>query len=110
MAKYECSVEGDFNSFVNYIENGILNGSLSASLEDVSDFKIDDVNVSVRVFERYSLFGNNRLSMNITFVNKGYKTLVSVITSGGSSGAIKIFSIGEHTFLDKFKELMEDYK
>lgn len=38
MAKYEQSFEGDFDQLLQRIEDGILNGSMSASLEDSSDF------------------------------------------------------------------------
>lgn len=38
MAKLEKRVNGDFNQLLRKIENGIINGSVSASLEDSSDF------------------------------------------------------------------------
>lgn len=38
MAKLERTLNGDFNQIIKKIENGILNGSMSASLEDSSDF------------------------------------------------------------------------
>ena len=38
MAKIERSINGDFDQVLSNIENGILNGSMSATLEDASDF------------------------------------------------------------------------
>ena len=38
MAKLERTLSGDFNQLIKKIETGILNGSMSASLEDFSDF------------------------------------------------------------------------
>ena len=42
MAKLEKTLTGDFNSILHKIEDGIINGSISASLEDSSDFYIDE--------------------------------------------------------------------
>lgn len=38
MAKLEQTLNGDFNQWLHKIEDGILNGSMSASLEESSDF------------------------------------------------------------------------
>lgn len=38
MAKFETCIQTDFDSLIHRIEEGILQGSLSASLEDGSDF------------------------------------------------------------------------
>lgn len=66
MAKLEQVLNGDFGRILKTIENGILNGSMSASLEDSSDMFDGDARCSVRVFERYSYAGGNRVSMNVT--------------------------------------------
>ena len=66
MAKLEQTLSGNFNQILNKIEQGILNGSMSASLEESSDFHSGDARCSVRVFERYSYAGGNRVSLNIT--------------------------------------------
>ena len=51
MAKLEQVLNGDFGQILKAIENGILNGSMSASLEDSSDIIDGDARCSVRVFE-----------------------------------------------------------
>lgn len=66
MAKIEQTLTGDFNTILAKIEQGVLNGSSSATLEDASDFQVGDACCSVRVFERYSAIGSNRVSMNVT--------------------------------------------
>ena len=38
MAKYEVEFSGDFDEVLSYLVDGILSGSLSATLEDSSDF------------------------------------------------------------------------
>lgn len=47
MAKLEKTLNGDFYSILHNITDGILNGSISASLEDSSDFRSDDARCSV---------------------------------------------------------------
>lgn len=108
MAKFETTINGDFNEVVKRIENGIMNGSVTASLEETSDFCSGDARCSVRVFERYSYSGSNRVSLSVTFFqNNNGEILVSAITSGGSQGAFfKLNTLGEETFLDKIKELL----
>ena len=57
MAKIERIINKDFDQLLSTIEDGIINGSVSASLEDSSDFRSGDACCSVRVFERYSYTG-----------------------------------------------------
>lgn len=108
MAKYEKVVKGDFNTIVKRVENEILNGSFTASLEDSSDFKIGDALCSVRVFERYSYTGSNRVSLNVTFFQNNSDVIISGITSGGSQAAFfKFNTFGEEAFLEKLREILE---
>lgn len=111
MAKYEGWVYGDFNDFLSYMENGILRGSASASFEDGSDYQENGVRCAVRVYERYSMIGSNRLSLNITLIGADDKLFVSVITSGGSQAMFfKINTLGEGSFLQQAVNLIEDYR
>ena len=110
MAKYERRITGDFNALLNHIQNGILRGSASAHLEDGSDFSIDGVRCAVRVFERYSLFGGNRVSLSVTLLGKGNELHLSAISAGGSQAMFfKINRVGEHTFLDQLKRITDTY-
>ncbi len=62
-----------------------LQGSFTATLEDSSDFYGEGARCSVRVFERYSYFGGNRLSLNLTLFQAGNGPVqLSAITAGGS--------------------------
>ena len=107
MAKLERTITGDFNSLVHRIEDGILSGSISASLEESSDFSFGDTRCSVRVFERYSYMGKNRVSLNVTLFGKGDTIHLSAITSGGSQAMFfKINTFGEEAFLDKLREIL----
>lgn len=108
MAKLEKILNGDFEQILKKIESGILNGSFSASIEDSSDICDGDARCSVRVFERYSYAGGNRVSMSVTLFQNGYGPVyLCAITSGGSQAVLfKINTFGEETFLDKLRELL----
>lgn len=108
MAKYEQSFEGDFDQLLQRIEDGILNGSMSASLEDSSDFSSGESRCSVRVFERYSYAGGNRVSMSVTLFQGSDGVIhLSAITAGGSQALFfKINMWGEEAFLDKLREIL----
>lgn len=111
MAKLELRLNGDFDEILNKIETGILNGSVSASLEDSSDFGLASgkARCSVRVFERYSYAGGNRVSLNVTlFKNEDGAVMLSAITSGGSQALFfKMNTLGEENFLEKLREIVE---
>lgn len=98
MSKIEKELNCNFDELLQHIENGILNGSLSATLEDSSDFIQENGRCSVRVFERYSAFGNNRVSLNVTlFQSDNNPIQLSAITS---AVFFKINTLGEDAFLD----------
>lgn len=107
MAKFEKTLTGDFDRILDKIEYGILNGSMSATLEETSDFQAGEARCSVRVFERYSYAGGNRVSLNVTLFGYGDTMKLSAITSGGSQALFfKVNTWGEEAFLDKLRELL----
>ena len=107
MARLEKMIKGNFDELLYRIENGIINGSVSASLEDASDFRLGETRCSVRVFERYSYMGGNRVSLNVTLFGNGDTIHLSAITSGGSQAMFfKINTFGEEAFLDKLREIL----
>ena len=110
MAKYERRLSGDFNSLLSTLDKAILTGSISASFQGGSDFNIDDVRCAVRVYERYSMIGSNRLAANITLLGKGNDLFLSVISSGGSQAVFfKINTWGESAFTDKIAAIVEKW-
>ena len=66
MAKLERTINGNFDQLLSRIENGIVEGSVSASLEESSNFRSGTARCAVRVFERYSYMGGNRVSLTVT--------------------------------------------
>lgn len=111
MAKFETALRGDFDEALNYFHNGILQGSMSASYEDESYVQRAGVRCCVRVYERYSMAGGNRLSMTLTLVGDGEDLFLSAITAGGSQGVLFKFNTwGEAAFLDTLRELARAYR
>lgn len=110
MAKYETSLQGDFAQILSDLESGILGGSLSATCEAKSDFFLGEIRCSVRVFERYSMIGGNRVSLNVTLVGDRENLFLSAITSGGSQAVLlKLNTFGEEAFLDCVREIVEGF-
>ena len=73
----------NFYELLRKIENGIQNSSMSASLEEFSDFESGTARCSVRVFERYSYVGDNRVSLNVTLFQNGSGPIqLSAIAAG----------------------------
>ena len=111
MAKLERNLTGSFDGLLDYLHDGILNGSSSASWEDSSDYHNGSFRVAVRVYERYSFMGGNRVSLNLTLVGNGPHLFLSAITSGGSQAMLfKINTLGEGAFLDKVEELLDAWQ
>lgn len=108
MAKLEKTLSQDFDRLLHQIEQKLLQGSFTATLEDSSDFYGEGARYSVRVFERYSYFGGNRLSLNLTLFQAGNGPVqLSAITAGGSEAVFfKVNTIGEEAFLDKLEEIL----
>jgi hypothetical protein len=110
MAKYSRHLTGDFRALILSVEEGILRGNISATLEDSEDYEVGDVKVAVRVFERYSWLGSNRLSLSVTLVGRGDRLFIIGIASGGSQAVFfKINTFGEMAFLDRFREIVDGF-
>jgi hypothetical protein len=110
MAKYERSLEGDFDELLQKLHADITRGSISASYEDGSDRTAGQARLAVRVYERYSMMGGNRVSMNLTLLGDGRNIFVSAITSGGSQALFfKINTFGESAFLESCSRSVEEY-
>jgi len=109
MAKLESRLRGNFTTVLNTLHDEILNGSFSASYEEGSDYQnANGTRVAVRVYERYSYMGGNRVSMNLTLVGCDEDLFLSVITSGGSQALIfKINTWGEESFLDTIRDAVD---
>lgn len=110
MACYEKRLTGDFDALLNRLHEGIMGGSASATYEGGSDYDAGGVRCAVRVFERYSIIGSNRVSLNVTLVGNGNELFLSAITAGGAQAIFfKINTMGENSFLDQIIAITEAY-
>ena len=111
MAKFETKLQGDFDIFLDYLNQSILQGS-TTTYEDGSNFQDHNlIRIAVRVYERYSVLGGNRVSLNITLVGMDNELFLSAITSGGSQALFfKINTLGEESFLDVLRNAVATYK
>lgn len=111
MAKYETMLTGSFDVVLNALHDGIMNASSTASYEDGSDYRMGSVRCAVRVYERYSAMGGNRVSMAVTLVGNGQNLFLSAITSDGSQAMLfKINTWGEESFLSTLVAVAEGLK
>ena len=105
MAILQRSFQGDFDALLTKIERIVLNGSISATLEESADYRTPQGRCSVRAFERYSWTGGNRVSMNVTLFQAGEEIQLCAVTSGGSQGMFfKLNTLGEEAFLETLRE------
>lgn len=107
MAILQKTLQGDFDNILAKVENIVLEGSLSASLEERADYRTATGRCSVRVFERYSYTGGNRVSMSVTLFQSGGAVHLCAITSGGSQGMFfKVNTWGEEAFLQTLEDAL----
>ena len=108
MAKLERTLTGDFNQVLAQLHDGIMNGSMTASYEDGSEFTLNGTRCAVRMYERYSAFGGNRVALCLTLVGDGNQLRLTAITAGGSQAMFfKINTWGEESFLDTLSAVVD---
>ena len=108
MARYEKEFNEPLSSVIGKVEDSVMRGSMTASLEESSDFSVGGVRCAVRVFERYSWSGSNRVSMSVTMVGSGNMTHLCAVTSGGSQAMFfKMNTFGEEAFLDTLRDALD---
>ena len=109
MAKLEKWVHGDFQSILDKLHQGVMEGSLSASYEDGSQLTQGEFQWAVRIYERYSWSGGNRVSLTLSLAGSRGTYFLSAITAGGSQGTFfKFNTLGEEAFLETIGPLVEN--
>lgn len=108
MAKYERRITGNFDTILQVCEEAVLRGSQTASFEDGSDISLGNTRVAVRVYERYSMLGSNRVSLNLVLAGEEDTVFLTAIAAGGSQATfVKINTIGESNFLNTLVRVIE---
>ena len=98
MAKLECELQGDFSLILSQLEDEIINGSISASLEEKSDFCSGSAYCAVRVYERYSFTGGNRVSLSLTLLQSGGRFFFPLLPPGNKRFSGKLISLVKKPF------------
>ena len=107
MAKYEKRFTGEYFQVLEQLDRAILNGSASASRTEESRLDLGGVLCTVRVYERYSFTGGNRVSLTLTLLGDENQLVLSAITAGGSNAMFfKMNTIGEDAFLDTLQSIV----
>jgi len=110
MAHYEQQLAGDVDAFIAHLDQQIAAGSISAKFEDTADLRLGTARTMVRVYERYSVMGGNRVSLNVSVLAVDGTLAVSAITSGGSQAVFwKLNTFGEEAFLKKAVQAIESF-
>lgn len=108
MAMLERNLTGNFSQVLDRLHSGVLDSNISATYEDGSDFRIGNVYCAVRMYERYSWFGGNRVAMSLTLVGDGDRLHLTAITAGGSQAMFfKLNTVGEESFLDTLAQVVD---
>ena len=108
MAMLERDLTGNFDAVLERLHDGVLGGSASATYEEGSDYTSGDVRCAVRMYERYSWSGGNRVALSLTLVGRGDRLHLVAITAGGSQGMfLKLNTMGEESFLDTLAEVAD---
>lgn len=110
MAHYLQELTGDVDRLVAHLDRAIPQGSITAKYEDGADQRIGDARMVVRVYERYSALGGNRVSLCISIMAVGDQMVLSAMSSGGSQAMFfKLNTFGEESFLHRAVEAIEAY-
>ncbi|WP_089610387.1 DUF6054 family protein [Dehalobacterium formicoaceticum] len=94
MAKYETTINGQFEDVLNHLENDISNSAMTMNLVDGSDYTFKDTKIAVRVYDKYFMRNGNRACLSLTVVSHGSEIFISAIGAGGGQGIIFNFSLG----------------
>ena len=108
MAKLERTLTGDFDRVLEALHAGVMEGSATASCEEASDFTLGEVRCALRMYERYSAFGGNRVAMSLTLMGSGGRLHLTAMTAGGSQAMFfKLNTLGEESFLGTLEEIVD---
>ena len=88
MAKYEKKIVGNFDEIINKLQNEIINSGISMNLVDESNYSSGELNIAVRVYDKYFMRNSSRASLNLTVVGHGSDIFISAIGAGGGQGVI----------------------
>ncbi len=110
MARFQKTLTGDPKALVAHLDEVILGGSITADRDEAIEQRVGDAGMMVLVYERYSAFGGNRLSLTVSILAVGRELAVTMVSAGGSQAVFfKMNVVGESTFLAKGVKALEGF-
>lgn len=105
MAKYEARITGQLQEVISNLHNDIMNSALSMNLVDESNYTAGEIQVAVRVYDKYFMRNESRASLSLTAVAQGSDIFISAIGAGGGKGVFLNFTFGaEESIVDIVRE------
>ena len=110
MAHYDCQLTGSVEDLVAHLDEEILRGSVSATLEEQVEHRAGDARMVIRAYERYSGFSGSRVSLTVAVLAVDQQLAVTALTTAGSKAMFfKLDTVGEGTFLDKAVAALQSF-
>lgn len=107
-ARLDGQIVGDLDAVLARLDDSITRSSATAKLVAAEDLVVGGARTAVRVYERFSMTGGNRLSLTFCLLAVGEEIALSAVTAGGSQGVLlKLNTFGEEAFLEKAREAVE---
>lgn len=104
------SLTGDADSLASHLDEAITTGSISATIEHQEELSVGDARVIIRIYERYSMMGESRVSLSVSILEVGDDLRVALATSGGSQAVFwKLNTFGEEAFMGKAIEAIDSF-
>lgn len=114
MAKYYKQFYHPFSEIYRFVDQTFSDLSSSTTLEAKDGDFTNATKFAVFVYERYSCFGRNRLSLTVCLLGDESSCKVYMVSSGGSQSIFKLYKIealGEQAFLNlAIKKLEEKFQ
>lgn len=111
MAKLEATLHGNFSAILNAIDTAVLEGSFTASMEDESHFQSSSGRCVLRVYERYSALGGNRVSLSVLLLETAHGVRLPAIAPAAARPCfLKLNTFGEEAFLESISEAVARYQ
>lgn len=113
MASFKKEAQINFEQYkelLEYMTKNILEGSVSASLEEEESYEKDNIIAHCLAFERYAYLGGNRVSLTLSSVYSNNNAVIFLVATGGSQAAFfKINTYSEENFLELAVQYLEEY-
>ena len=111
MAEFQKKVKGSSKAFVDYLIAHQKSLGVAVSVDNSYAYQVNDVDIDIMMFEKYSFTGGNRIAMSVTCIGYSEEFDVLALVAGASNALFaKVNLYGEDAFLQKFVECVNDFE